>query len=80
MAPEIINPVVATIPKYTHKSDIWAIGITFYEMLQGRTPWKIKNENELINSILSFDIQKHLPSGLAKISEAFLKRSLCRDP
>ncbi len=54
MAPEIINPVATTYSKYTNKSDIWAIGITFYEMLSGKTPWKVKNESELIKSILSF--------------------------
>jgi serine/threonine protein kinase len=43
MAPEIINPVTNTSIKYTNKSDIWAIGITFYEMLYGRTPWKAKS-------------------------------------
>lgn len=27
---------------YSTKSDVWAIGIIFYEMLTGKTPWKAK--------------------------------------
>ncbi len=27
---------------YSYKSDIWAIGVIFYEMLTGRTPWRAK--------------------------------------
>lgn len=29
---------------YSKKSDIWSLGIVFYEILQGRTPWDPKNE------------------------------------
>jgi serine/threonine protein kinase len=28
---------------YTSKCDIWAIGVIFYEMLHGKTPWKAKS-------------------------------------
>lgn len=27
---------------YSFKSDIWAIGVIFYEMLTGKTPWRAK--------------------------------------
>lgn len=33
---------------YSFKSDIWAIGVTFLEMLTGKTPWKSKTEKELV--------------------------------
>ena len=28
---------------YSKKSDIWSLGMVFYEILQGRTPWEPKN-------------------------------------
>ena len=39
MPPEALND-----NKYSYKSDIWAIGVIFYELLTGRTPWKAKTE------------------------------------
>lgn len=33
---------------YGYKSDIWAIGVTFFEMLMGRVPWRSKTEKELL--------------------------------
>ncbi len=37
MSPEALNE-----NKYSYKSDIWALGVIFYEMLTGKTPWKAK--------------------------------------
>lgn len=39
MPPEALND-----NKYSYKSDIWAIGVIFFELLTGRTPWKAKTE------------------------------------
>ena len=41
MPPEALNE-----NKYSFKSDIWALGVIFYEMLTGKTPWKAKTEKE----------------------------------
>ena len=46
MAPEIIKN-----RKYDFKSDLWSVGIIFYEMLTGNTPFKAKNIFDLINII-----------------------------
>lgn len=46
MAPEIMKS-----QKYGHKSDLWSVGIIFYEMLVGETPFKSKNIYELIRKI-----------------------------
>jgi len=37
MPPEALNE-----NKYSYKSDIWAFGVIFFEMLTGRTPWRAK--------------------------------------
>jgi serine/threonine protein kinase len=50
MAPEIMKN-----QKYGYKSDLWSVGIIFYEMLVGETPFKSKNIYELIRKI---EIQK----------------------
>lgn len=33
--------------KYTKWSDTWALGVIFYEILQGRTLWDVRSEDEL---------------------------------
>ena len=40
MAPEIMK----SGSKYSHKVDIWALGVTFYFMFFGDFPWKAKKE------------------------------------
>ena len=52
MAPEIIKN-----KKYDYKSDLWSIGIIFYEMLFGIPPFKAKNIYELIRKIENDDIK-----------------------
>jgi len=46
MAPEIMKS-----QKYDYKSDLWSVGVIFYEMLVGKTPFKSKNIYELIRKI-----------------------------
>lgn len=46
MAPQILN----NLP-YTAKSDIWSIGMMFYEMIFGKTPWPARDELSLIRNI-----------------------------
>ena len=32
--------------KYSEKSDIWSIGVVYYQMLYGQCPWVINSESE----------------------------------
>jgi serine/threonine protein kinase len=46
MAPQLLRGT-----KYTSKSDLWSIGLIYYEMLHGRTPWLATTELQLLRAI-----------------------------
>lgn len=48
-----MSPQLLQKQKYTNKSDLWSVGLIFYEMLHGKTPWMATNELQLINAIYS---------------------------
>ena len=64
---------------YSYKSDIWAIGVIFYEMLTGKTPWRAKTESDLKRQLKSTPIKNILPSKIGKESSEFLIRTLTID-
>jgi serine/threonine protein kinase len=35
---------------YTTKSDVWSMGLIYYEMLYGRTPWPCNSLEQLVAS------------------------------
>ena len=45
--------------KYNHKSDLWSIGVIFFEMLTGKPPFKAKNIYELIRVIENDPVEIH---------------------
>jgi serine/threonine-protein kinase ULK/ATG1 len=71
MSPQILNH-----QRYTNKSDLWSVGLIYYEMLHGCTPWPANSELQLINAIntkpLTFD------PALSDKSKDFIKRCLRR--
>ena len=46
MAPEIMK-----YKKYDTKADLWSLGVIFYQMLTGKTPYTAKNHAELMDNI-----------------------------
>lgn len=65
---------------YSFKSDVWAIGVIYYEMLTGKTPWRAKTESDLKRQIKNNPIKTLLPSNISALSAEFLKRSLELNP
>ena len=48
MSPETLHS-----GQHTGKSDIWALGITLYQMIFTYFPWFAKNEKDLYDKIIS---------------------------
>ena len=65
---------------YSSKSDVWAIGVIFYEMLTGNTPWRAKTETDLKRQIKAISIKTLIPAGVSKASTDFLLRALQVNP
>lgn len=41
--PLYMSPQILKRCKYTSKSDLWSIGLIYYQMLHGKTPWPANN-------------------------------------
>lgn len=49
--PLYMSPQLLKGTRYTSKADLWSIGLIYYEMLHGCTPWLANNEVQLLNAI-----------------------------
>lgn len=65
---------------YSTKSDVWAIGVIYYEMLTGRTPWKAKTEIDLKRQIKAVSIKSLIPTNISRKSADFLTRTMQVNP
>jgi serine/threonine-protein kinase ULK2 len=45
------SPEILMKEKFSFKSDIWSLGVLFYELLYGKTPWNGKTELDLIRNM-----------------------------
>jgi serine/threonine-protein kinase ULK/ATG1 len=61
MAPEVLNGI-----KYNHKADVWSMGIVFFELLTGFTPFTGRDRE---------DLKRNLEKGTYKLPKK-LKLSL----
>jgi serine/threonine-protein kinase ULK2 len=61
MAPEVLNGV-----RYNHKADVWSLGILFFELLTGFTPFTGRDRE---------DLKRNLEKGTYKLPKK-LKMSL----
>lgn len=51
-APEILKG-----SKFSSKCDVWSVGVMFYEMLEGKTPWTGNDLTDLRNNIMNRPLQ-----------------------
>lgn len=66
-SPLYMSPEIIKYKKYSHKADLWSIGVIFYELLTGRPPYNAKTHYELAKKIENNPI--YLPKILPLSSE-----------
>ncbi|CAD8198529.1 unnamed protein product [Paramecium octaurelia] len=49
-------PKALTENKYSEKSDVWSLGVMFYQILNGKVPWQAGTEQEFIKVITTTPI------------------------
>ena len=50
-SPLYMSPQILKAETYSTKCDVWSMGMIFYQMLFGRTPWNGRTPYELLNNI-----------------------------
>lgn len=71
MAPQVIKE-----DHYTSKCDIWSLGVIYYEMLFGKTPWPATSVKELIRKTNSEGLKFPFHIFITPMSKEFLKACL----
>jgi aurora kinase len=60
------------------KVDIWALGVSTYELLVGRTPFEDNSRTETVNKIVAETII--FPNSVSSDFKKFVRRCLHKDP
>jgi SNF-related kinase len=78
-SPLYMSPQALKHSKYSDKSDIWAIGVTAYELLFGHVPWQAGSEKELANKISTVAVRFPPSVSVSNDCYDFIKRCLIVD-
>ncbi len=55
--PLYMSPQLLQQNTYTSKSDIWSLGVIFYEMLYNKTPWIAGSPQGLLKNIKTIPLK-----------------------
>ena len=75
-----LPPEVLKNQKYNSKSDLWALGVLYFEMLYGKIPWAGQDMKELENNIITKKLEFPIDDSISETSINFISRCLDRDP
>ena len=62
--------------QYSYKSDIWALGVTLFEMIFGYLPWQAQTEKELGEMLLSIPVPLPTECGVSLETRDLLEKML----
>lgn len=74
MAPEVISS-----DKYCSKCDVWSVGVMFYEMIFGETPWTANNRYQLFYKIQGNDLKFPKDKAISAKSKSIITAMLEKD-
>ncbi|KAL4462170.1 hypothetical protein ABPG73_018915 [Tetrahymena malaccensis] len=74
--PLYMSPQILAEEYFSSKCDIWSLGMMFYELLYGRTPWTGKTPNELLENIRKKPLEFPEQPPRSEIVKDMLRRML----
>lgn len=75
--PFYMSPEQCTLQKIDRRSDLYSLGVVFYEMLRGKVPYRGKNAKEVFQKHLKAPVPR-LPGTLSSI-QPLLNRLMAKD-
>lgn len=77
-----MSPEQARGEEVDHRTDIWSLGVIFYEMISGQLPFKGEYESAMIYSIMNLDPEPltGLRTGVPMDLEKIINKLLEKDP
>ncbi len=78
-SPLYMSPESLTSSQYSFKSDVWSIGIVFYEMLIGSQSYLLSHYSDILNFLHSGQIFQTIPH-VSQLAKQILARMLTPDP
>merc|ERR1711964_258446 len=78
--PAFIAPEVIRKDKHTTATDIWSMGVVFYNMLTGKIPFRAKDKYALLHKIASLQLEVDYPDNFPPIFKEIIDECLQFDP